>query len=190
MAPARAPDMHAHNKNPRPGGPRAGASDWDALYSANSIRGLPEPANGPSTRLLLRLEGVRQTGADRWVARCPAHADRRPSLSLREGDDGRLLVHCWAGCTAVEIVAAAGLTLSDLFEKPLTHYAPAARRPWHDAGLEALRALADEITFLFVMAALLAGGLELTDTDRDRLILAAERLNGALALIEGGRARG
>lgn len=138
-------------------------------------------------RLLGRLEGVRQTGPGRWVARCPAHDDRRPSLSLRELSDGKLLVHCWAGCAAAEVVTAVGLGLADLFEKPPEHLAPAARRPWHDAGLEALRALADEVAVLFVMAALLAGGLELTDDDRGRLTLAAERLNGALALVEGGR---
>jgi putative DNA primase/helicase len=33
-----------------------------------------------------------------WVARCPAHADRTPSLSIREAEDGRLLLHCFAGC--------------------------------------------------------------------------------------------
>jgi hypothetical protein len=181
----------AAKENPRRLAGRAGASDWTLYDAAKSSRVLPEPASGPAARLLPRLEGVRRNGADRWVAKCPAHDDRRPSLSLRELADGRLLVHCWAGCTAAEVVVAAGLTLADLFEKPPEHHhAPAERRPWRDAGLEALRALADEVAVVFVMAALLAGGLEPTDADRDRLALAAERLNGALALVEGGRCRG
>jgi hypothetical protein len=65
--------------------------------------------------LVLMLDGVRARGAGKWSARCPAHADKSPSLSLREGDDGRLLLHCFAGCTVDEITAALGLRVSDLF---------------------------------------------------------------------------
>lgn len=65
--------------------------------------------------LLDRLEGVRSTGHDKWIARCPAHDDKRPSLSIREGDTGATLAYCWAGCSIAEIAAAVGLELSDLF---------------------------------------------------------------------------
>jgi phage/plasmid primase-like uncharacterized protein len=41
-----------------------------------------------------------------WVARCPAHDDRTPSLSLADGHDGRLLVKCWAGCSAHDVLSA------------------------------------------------------------------------------------
>ena len=67
------------------------------------------------TKLLDRLEKVRKTGPGRWIACCPAHDDHSPSLALRELDDGRVLVHCFAGCSAHEIVSAVGLDLSDLF---------------------------------------------------------------------------
>jgi len=48
---------------------------------------------------------------------CPAHRDEegRPSLTIREGDDGRTLLKCWSGCTSESIVAALGLTMKDLF---------------------------------------------------------------------------
>jgi hypothetical protein len=59
------------------------------------------------------LEQVRKSGPG-WVARCPAHEDRSPSLSIREGDDGRVLVHCHAGCTTDKVCASLGLRLSDL----------------------------------------------------------------------------
>ncbi|HUO04414.1 MAG TPA: toprim domain-containing protein [Candidatus Binataceae bacterium] len=55
--------------------------------------------------VLARLEGARRSGAG-FVARCPAHDDRAPSLSLREGDDGRALLKCFAGCAYRDIVAA------------------------------------------------------------------------------------
>jgi len=64
--------------------------------------------------LLERLEGVRKSGSG-WIACCPSHSDRKPSLSIREGDDDRVLLHCWAGCTTADILAALRLQWSDLF---------------------------------------------------------------------------
>jgi len=65
--------------------------------------------------LLSRLEGVRRTGPDRWLARCPAHEDQNPSLSIRETSDGTILIHDFAGCCPSDILAAVGLSLADLF---------------------------------------------------------------------------
>lgn len=65
--------------------------------------------------LLARLDRVRQTGAGKWVARCPAHDDRGPSLSIRETPTGTVLLNDFAGCSAAAIVAALGLQLKDLF---------------------------------------------------------------------------
>lgn len=56
--------------------------------------------------LLSLLDGVRKSGRG-WVARCPAHADNDPSLSVREGDRG-ILLKCWAGCSYAEVLAAIG----------------------------------------------------------------------------------
>jgi hypothetical protein len=68
----------------------------------------------PVERLVSRLDKV--TGRNgRYTARCPAHDDRGPSLSVSEGDDGRCLVHCFAGCDVHQVVSAVGLELSDLF---------------------------------------------------------------------------
>ena len=53
--------------------------------------------------------------ANGWMARCPAHEDGNASLSISEGQDGRVLVHCHAGCTAEAVVKAVGLTLADLY---------------------------------------------------------------------------
>lgn len=64
--------------------------------------------------ILTRLSKVRSRGAGKWTASCPAHADSSPSLSVAEGDRG-ILVHCFAGCTTEDVVAALGLTMADLF---------------------------------------------------------------------------
>jgi putative DNA primase/helicase len=60
------------------------------------------------------LEMVRKNGPG-WMAKCPAHDDRAPSLSITEGEDGRTLIKCHAGCATTEIVKAVGLRMSDLF---------------------------------------------------------------------------
>ncbi|REK24792.1 MAG: DUF3987 domain-containing protein [Planctomycetota bacterium] len=67
----------------------------------------------PVERLLAKLPDVKQAGTG-WSARCPAHEDQRPSLSVAEGDDGRALVNCHAGCTVDAICAALGLRVADL----------------------------------------------------------------------------
>ena len=72
------------------------------------------PDGSPLEKVLARLEGVKRVGRG-WVARCPAHADRNPSLSVGVGADGRVLLHCFSGCTLDAIVAALGLEAKDLF---------------------------------------------------------------------------
>lgn len=64
--------------------------------------------------LLNRLESVRLRGTGKWSARCPAHPDNHPSLSIAEGRKG-ILLHCFSGCDAASIVAAMRLTMADLF---------------------------------------------------------------------------
>lgn len=68
-----------------------------------------------TAEILERLDGVKATGDGRWQALCPAHDDRLPSLAVAEGDDGRTLLTCHAGCESEQIVAAVSLTMADLF---------------------------------------------------------------------------
>lgn len=71
--------------------------------------------SGPIEGILARLRGVRQVGPSRWKALCPAHSDHSPSLSIREAEDGKVLLRCWAGCGAEDVCRAIGLSLADLF---------------------------------------------------------------------------
>jgi len=70
----------------------------------------------PVELILCKLERVHQNGLG-WMARCPTHDDGTNSLKVDEGDDGRALVHCHAGCTQEAIVKALGLTMAPLFER-------------------------------------------------------------------------
>ena len=73
--------------------------------------------------VLSRLEGVKQVNGG-WMARCASHDDRLASLSIGVGQDGRVLLKCFAGCEVEQIVAAIGLDVRDLFE----HEAEGGRR--------------------------------------------------------------
>jgi len=73
-------------------------------------------------KILERLEHVRKVSGDQWVAVCPSHDDRSPSLHVREKDDGRILIHCKAGCGATEVLDSIGLTYNDLFPDSGTEY--------------------------------------------------------------------
>jgi len=124
------------------------------------------------------------------MARCPAHDDKRASLSIRDAD-GRLLLHCFASCNSRDVVAAIGLSLADLFEKPLVHHGAPLRNtmfPRIDA-VELLRALDHE--FLTGVVILLREGAArpLTDDERRRLILASQRVGRAAAAVESIRER-
>jgi hypothetical protein len=104
----------------------------------------------PIELVLSKLPNAKRNGTG-WQSPCPAHDDRRPSLSVAEGDDGRAVVHCHAGCTAEAVVTALGLNLADLMpprESGLNGKAPrkgntAPRReaPTYPTAREAIAAL-------------------------------------------------
>lgn len=87
--------------------------------------------------LLNRLDGVHNKGKGRYSARCPAHDDKSPSLSITECDDGRILVHCHAGCETHEVLSSIGMTFSDLMPERIRgqHSFKPIRRPFNTAQI-------------------------------------------------------
>ncbi len=67
------------------------------------------------SNILDRLKGVAKTRPNQWTALCPAHDDKKPSLSITAGDDERVLLYCFAGCSAAKVVKAIGMGMKDLF---------------------------------------------------------------------------
>jgi 5S rRNA maturation endonuclease (ribonuclease M5) len=67
------------------------------------------------SEFLGELHGVQQDGGAKWTALCPAHDDHAPSLSVSEGDGGRVLVKCFAGCELEAILSSLGLKVRDLY---------------------------------------------------------------------------
>lgn len=78
--------------------------------------------------ILSRLEGVK--GRDgKYMARCPNHGDKTPSLSVSLGEDGKTILHCFAGCSTEDVVWAMGMTMKDLF----VEVTPTSAFPVYDA---------------------------------------------------------
>ncbi len=73
--------------------------------------------------ILNRLRIVRRNGSG-WMATCPAHEDGSPSLSIRE-ENGKTLLHCFAGCSVKSICDAVRIEVRDLFNEP--HMVPSAK---------------------------------------------------------------
>lgn len=117
--------------------------------------------------LLDRLDKVRPTGKDRWMACCPVHGDKNPSMSVAE-KDGRVLCHCFScGANGLEVIKALGLAPSVLFEKPLGDgYIP--KRVYEEAEIDRLVILGAE--------QMRAQGKRLTYKDFKRERLAKARL--------------
>lgn len=125
--------------------------------------------------LVSRLEGVRANGQGKWIARCPSHADKSPSLSIAETDDGRVLVYCHAGCGALGVLGAVGLRWSDVMPERLGEFKP-VRHPF--SPMQALLTAANEITVAAFIAHELGYG-----QSSERLIAASGRLHAILTLI-------
>lgn len=119
----------------------------------------------PIDNLLHRLEKLKQVSQDKWIALCPAHGDRNPSLSMRELDDGKVLLKCWAGCSAEEIVSALGLQLRDLFpDNRPPSYRPSKRAILHE---QLIYRIGSELT---------EKGHQLSPADQARFELSRSRL--------------
>lgn len=134
--------------------------------------------SAPADIFLARLEGVKPRQGGGWVALCPAHDDRSPSLSVSIGDDGRVLIYCFAGCGAGDVVAAVGLSLSDLFDQTHNndHSGRQPRQRQRFTARDVVAVFDHERLVVAQIASAVAGGAVPTDDDLARLALAGERL--------------
>lgn len=132
--------------------------------------------------LIERLDAVKQTGEGRWIARCPSHDDKTPSLSIRETSDGTILLKCWAQCGVSEIVASIGMELRDLFPRNTDYRQPLKpRERWHPRDL--LQILRREATVILIAARDIAGSGLLSDADQERLLEAVIRISTVTAEV-------
>ncbi len=136
--------------------------------------------------LLNRLHKVKKTGTDSYISCCPSHNDKNPSLAIRQTNDGRILIKCFCGCSANEIVSAVGLSLSDLFPSSDSFkYTKQAR-----SGLSAwqlMHTLKSDLVRLLIIANDLHKIKSLSDDDKSFIHEVIMRLNDGIHYLEGTR---
>ena len=135
--------------------------------------------------ILPRLEKVKRTGRANWLACCPAHEDKHPSMTIHETDDGRILVHCHAECSFEAIANAVGLGWDVWFPPKPVDYTPPVKRPFPAADV--LAAVQWECQLVAVAACNVANGVELSAEDKARLLVAHQRITEARRLALGER---
>ena len=129
--------------------------------------------------LLSRLTKVKGRNGS-WTARCPAHDDKGPSLAIRELDDGRVLLHCFAGCETQSVLGAMGMDMTDLFppddkrkDYPVTGK-PKVKPAFYASDL--IRILSFEALVVSICAHDMKRGKVLSDEDRERLGVSQQRI--------------
>ena len=132
--------------------------------------------------LITRFEKVRPSAGKRneYTCRCPAHADKGPSLSVSESDGGKILMHCFAGCSVEEICGAIGLTVGDLSpDRSRDH----RRRPANVISAAAALRIIERDALLVTMVALrIANHQPITKDDAEAVASASVRISEALTL--------
>lgn len=126
--------------------------------------------------VLERVQKARKVSADSYMACCPAHDDKSPSMRITQRD-GRVLIHCMAGCTPDDILDAIGLKWNDLYEDKwdaakAAAFAQKTRMPRIDP-------LDHERTIIEIALSDDAKGKKFSMEDRARIELALERLEAA-----------
>lgn len=126
-------------------------------------------------RLLNSLTKVKgRKGA--WTASCPAHEDKSPSLAIRQTEDGRILLHCFGGCSVHNVLGAVGMEMSDLFPDKGENRGK-VKPAFYATDL--LKVISFETIVVSICASDMAKGKPLSERDRARLRKASQRIQEA-----------
>lgn len=126
-------------------------------------------------QLLGSLQKVRRTAKDQWVACCPAHADKNPSMTVKAASD-TILIHCFAGCSIQEILGAVGMDVSDLYPDHDRH-----TKPQHLSARAALECVSFEALVVLATAGTMKSR-PITSEEMSRLATAAGRIHAAMRM--------
>ena len=138
--------------------------------------------------LLSRVDGVRETGQGKYIARCPAHEDKSPSLAIKECSDGRILIHDFAGCETEDVLAAVGMTFSDVMPEKIGTEHSYRPQKWINAK-DALATLDHEALVVSIIGADFLEHKEIDEDTWSRLAVSVSRINGTRSKIAPARHR-
>ncbi len=134
---------------------------------------------------LSRLQKVRKTGKGSWMACCPAHQDKNPSMTIAEGSDGRALVHCFSQqCSIEDIANAVGLSVSDLMPENVGyHRAKPVRRMYN--AMDVLQAIRSDLYLSFIVMKDIQAGKVPTSDESLNFAKAIGRVEVAIRMAGG-----
>ena len=134
----------------------------------------------PVEKLLSQLTKVKGRNGT-WTACCPAHEDKSPSLAIKQGEDGRVLIHCFGGCDVGTVLGAVGMDMTDLFP-PKQHDGLEPKKPGMKSAFFAsdlMRIIYFEALVVQIVAFDIAKGKPVTEPTRERMLLAYQRIDEA-----------
>ena len=131
--------------------------------------------------ILNHLDRVKETGPDKYLACCPAHDDKSPSLAIRETADGLVLLHCFVGCDPESVLDAIGLKFSDLYPEPLGHHFKS--NPMRTSPREILASLDHESLVIALIGADFIKRKSLDQETWSRLAKSVNRINFGRAQV-------
>ncbi len=117
--------------------------------------------------ILNQLDKVKAYGNNKWLACCPAHNDKHPSLKVTMTDDGKILIKCWAGCDISAVLKALSIEMADLFPDKIS-YTKGSKPPKFNR-IELFDRLVYEALILYVAIQQLQQGKPLNDVDALRV---------------------
>lgn len=128
--------------------------------------------NDKLERLLSKMDKVERLSPGnhqaRYKACCPAHGDKNPSLSITLSSSDTILLKCWAGCSAEEVVNSVGMEMTDLFPDTQKHHVAQVRRPF--SAEQAAKVVAMDAMTVAMAAAKLRKKETLVQQDIDELL--------------------
>lgn len=146
--------------------------------------------DSPCNVILGRLQNKRKY-QDGWRADCPVREHKSDqTVWVSERDDGSVGLHCFAGCTPLNVVHSLGLEMKDLFPRPVGDLSPSERRVRRQWGkiskyAAALSSLEFAARIIWLAGCDVRDGAQLTDSDLVHLGQAIESVENARSVFNG-----
>jgi DNA primase len=138
-------------------------------------------------KLLNNLTKVQRKSNNAWMACCPAHDDRSPSLSIKDIGDGKLVLKCFAGCETIDVLGAIGLDWDDVMppKQPVERIQTMKPQKPTIYATDALRVVKTEAQIITMAAMDITKGRKINEPEMARIKLAMERIK---TLTDGANA--
>ena len=132
-------------------------------------------------KILNKLEKVKSNGNGSFMACCPAHADRSPSLSVKDNGDGRIMLKCFAGCETIDILQTIGLDWDDVMPPKIEKPVHVIKSKEHKIYItDAINIIRNESRIITLAAIDIQKNIKMSEAEVNRVKIAMNRINIAL----------